>query len=146
MSDTPVRWKIDRGRSSATIRVLIVDNDQAHAQAMGESLERVGYDCVDGHLRPGGARRIEQETFDVVITDLVMNDVDGMEILAQAKEALPDCEVIMVTGHAIGPHGRRGDAAGGLQLPGEAAHAQPAAGGRPSRPPMPCGCGATTWN
>jgi len=38
-----------------------------------------------------------------VITDLVMNQVDGMEVLARAKEYLPDAEVIMVTGHASVP-------------------------------------------
>lgn len=46
---------------------------------------------------------IAQETFDLVITDLVMNDVDGMELLARAKEGLPDCEVVMVTGHGTVP-------------------------------------------
>ena len=48
-------------------------------------------------------RHIEQDTYDVVITDLVMNDVDGMEVLARAKQCLPDAEVIMVTGHASVP-------------------------------------------
>jgi len=33
------------------------------------------------------------------VTDLRMNEVDGLEILAKAKEVLPDAEVILVTGH-----------------------------------------------
>ncbi|MCA9163372.1 MAG: sigma-54-dependent Fis family transcriptional regulator [Planctomycetales bacterium] len=85
------------------LRVLIVDNDPAHAQAMTESLERVGYECVKATSGPEGARRVAQDNFDIIITDLVMNDVDGMEILARAKQALPDAEVIMVTGHATVP-------------------------------------------
>ncbi len=52
---------------------------------------------------PDGARRIDQDDFDVVITDLVMNEVDGEAILRRAKETLPDCEVIVVTGHASVP-------------------------------------------
>ena len=83
--------------------VLIVDNDRAHARAMSESLERVGYRCTVATSGPEGTDVIEQNTFDVVITDLVMNDIDGMQVLQKARQALPDCEVIMVTGHATVP-------------------------------------------
>src|SRR5262245_27139218 len=86
-----------------SIRVLIVDNDRAHAEAMLEALEREGYTCSMATSGPEGARLITQETFDVIITDMVMNDVDGMELLARAKQALPDCEVIMITGHGTVP-------------------------------------------
>jgi two-component system response regulator HydG len=83
--------------------VLLVDNDPDHCRAMAESLERVGYPCTMATSGPEGVRRIAQEEFDVVVTDLVMNDVDGMEVLARARQALPDAEVIMVTGHATVP-------------------------------------------
>ncbi len=83
--------------------VLIVDNDKAHARAMTESLERVGYRCTVATSGPDGLHRIEQSMFHVVVTDLVMNDVDGMQILQKAKSSLPDCEVVLVTGHATVP-------------------------------------------
>lgn len=89
--------------TSPAIRVLLVDNDQHHARAMSESLERVGYQCSIATSGPEGARRLENDVFDVVVTDLVMNDIDGMEILARAKKSLPECEVILVTGHASVP-------------------------------------------
>ena len=41
--------------------------------------------------------------FDVIVTDLVMNDVDGMEVMSRARQAQPDTAVIMVTGHASVP-------------------------------------------
>jgi two-component system response regulator HydG len=88
---------------AAPIRVLIVDNDEALARAMEESLVKVGYECVVATSGPEGGRKIETDTFDCVVTDLVMNDVDGMEILARARQALPDAEVILVTGHATVP-------------------------------------------
>jgi two-component system response regulator HydG len=88
---------------SAPIRVLIVDNEAAHAQAVAESLERVGYDCTVATSGPQGLKRIEQDGFDIVITDLKMNEVDGLQILAQAKDKLPDAEVILVTGHGTIP-------------------------------------------
>ena len=89
--------------ASPPMRVLIVDNDEALARAMEESLVKVGYQCVVATSGPEGARRIEQDTFDIVVTDLVMNDLDGMEVLSRARQALPDAEVIMVTGHASVP-------------------------------------------
>jgi len=87
----------------ASIRVLVVDNDKSHAQAMGETLGRVGYNVTVSTSGPDGAKAIDQNVFDVVITDLVMNEVDGQEILRRAKETLPDAEVIVVTGHGSVP-------------------------------------------
>jgi len=92
-----------RRADSGPIRVLIVDNDAPHAQAVAESLERVGYQCAVATSGPQGLKRIEQDAYDVVITDLMMNDVDGLQILAAAKEKLPDAEVILVTGHGTIP-------------------------------------------
>ena len=45
-------------------------------------------------------RMLEQNTYDIVITDLVMNEFDGMQTLALARQLMPDSQVIMVTGHA----------------------------------------------
>jgi two-component system response regulator HydG len=91
------------GVTPADIRVLIVDNDAAHAETVAESLNRVGYDCVVATSGAEGARLIERERFDLVITDLMMTDVNGIEILKRTRQALPDCEVILVTGHGTIP-------------------------------------------
>lgn len=88
---------------TSSIRVLVIDNDRSHAQAMGETLERVGYDVDVATSGPEGAQLIGQNAYNVVITDLVMNEVDGDAILQLAKETLPDCEVVVVTGHASVP-------------------------------------------
>ncbi len=84
---------------SITIRVLIVDDDEAHAEAVAESLERVGCDCVIATSGKKGVSLIEAETFDVIVTDLRMDDLDGLDVLRRAKEELPDAEVIVLTGH-----------------------------------------------
>jgi len=81
-------------------RVLVVDNDKAHAMTMAESLERVGFVCTVATSGPEGAEKILTQPYEIVITDLVMNDVDGMGILQLTKEHRPNCEVIVVTGHA----------------------------------------------
>ncbi|GAA5509817.1 sigma-54 dependent transcriptional regulator [Novipirellula caenicola] len=85
------------------LRLLVVDNEAAHARAMTESLEKVGYKCEVATSGPEAAKLVQRETYDIIITDMVMNDVDGMEILKLARKQLPDCEVVMVTGHATVP-------------------------------------------
>lgn len=93
----------EKGLRVSDLRVLVVDNDKDHAQAMVESLERLGYHCTKATSGPEGLQAIEQAAFDLIITDLVMNEVDGMGVLKAARENLPDVEVIMVTGHATVP-------------------------------------------
>ncbi len=81
------------------IRVLIVDDDEPHGEAVAESLERVGYECVVAGTGREGLRLIEEQDFDIVLTDLIMDDVGGMEVLAKAKAELPEAEVVILTGH-----------------------------------------------
>jgi two-component system, NtrC family, response regulator HydG len=83
--------------------VLIVDNDQSHAETVAESLERVGVRCRVATSGKEGARMIEQVPCDLVITDLVMNDIDGLGILERSKADQPDAEVILMTGHGTVP-------------------------------------------
>ncbi|MEZ6123095.1 MAG: sigma-54 dependent transcriptional regulator [Planctomycetaceae bacterium] len=85
--------------STIPVRVLVVDDDEAHAQAVAESLERINCDCRVAGSGEAGARMISNESWDVVVTDLQMGEVDGLEILRQTKEELPDAEVIVLTGH-----------------------------------------------
>lgn len=81
------------------IRALIVDNDAGHADAMAESLRKVGYECTVAETGPDGAKQIEKGDYEIIVSDLKMPSVGGLEILALANEHLPDAEVILVTGH-----------------------------------------------
>lgn len=81
------------------LRVLVIDDEEFHAETVAESLQRVGYECVVATSGSAGARKIEQEDFDVILTDLRMEDMDGLAILRKAKQELPDAEVVLITGH-----------------------------------------------
>ncbi len=83
--------------------MLVVDNDIVHARTMGECLSRLGYRVTVVGSGTEGAKKIGTDSFDVVVTDLMMNDIGGLEILARAKEASPETEVIVVTGHGTVP-------------------------------------------
>jgi two-component system response regulator HydG len=86
-------------KSCEGLKVLVIDDEPFHAETVAESLERVGYECVVATSGKAGARRIEQDDFDVIVTDLKMADLDGLAILRKAREESPDAEVIMITGH-----------------------------------------------
>ena len=70
------------------IRVLVVDDDEPHAEAVAESLERWAT-SRRRHQRARGLRLIEEQTFDIIITDLIMEGVGGLEILAKANASCP---------------------------------------------------------
>ncbi len=89
--------------SASPAQVLIIDNEEAHAQVVAESLERVGFVCHVATSGTQGAQKIEEGPFDVIITDLMMTDIDGLGILSRAKKTLPDAEVILITGHGSVP-------------------------------------------
>lgn len=86
--------------ASIPVSVLIIDDDEGHAQAVADSLERIGCECRIATSGTQGGELIESDAFDVVITDLKMDDVDGLTILRKAKTELPDAEVIVLTGHS----------------------------------------------
>src|SRR5215469_3666360 len=92
--DNPAGRKAGEG-----LKVLVIDDEPFHAETIAESLERVGYECIVATSGSAGARQIEQEDYDVIVTDLKMADLDGLAILRKAREELPESEVIMITGH-----------------------------------------------
>jgi two-component system response regulator HydG len=81
------------------VKVLVLDDDGPHAEAAAESLSRSGYQCTVATTGTEGARLLEKESFDVVLTDLVMRDLSGIEIVRKVKAATPETEVIVMTGY-----------------------------------------------
>ncbi|MFN0206086.1 MAG: sigma-54-dependent transcriptional regulator [Planctomycetota bacterium] len=82
------------------IRALVVDDDEAHAETVCEILEGAGCICEKATVTSAALAVIEQKNFDVIITDLVMRDGGGLEVLRRARAKDPDAVVIVMTGHA----------------------------------------------
>ncbi|HYO26577.1 MAG TPA: sigma-54 dependent transcriptional regulator, partial [Lacipirellulaceae bacterium] len=74
-------------------------DDAAHADAVADSLARVGYACTTATSGAEGITALGRDDYEVIVTDLRMKDTTGLDVLAQAKNLLPDAEVILVTGH-----------------------------------------------
>ena len=79
-------------------RVLIVDDNESHAEALADSLELDGHKCTLAHSGKEGIAQLSEQLFDVVLTDLVMPDLSGLEVLKHARSEQPDAVVILITG------------------------------------------------
>ena len=83
------------------IRVLIVDDDRAIADILQEYLARDGERQVDAcYDGLAAVQRLQAETYDLVIVDMVMPGMGGLDVLRCAKAANPDAVVIIITGYA----------------------------------------------
>ena len=81
------------------LRVLVIDDEETHAQAAAEALERIGCDCRIATSGKEGISVVRDHGgVDIVVTDLVMPDVDGLEVLKNVKKFDPAIEVILLTG------------------------------------------------
>lgn len=81
-------------------KILIVDDEPDICKALEFLLKREDYAVSAVHSGEDAIKKIKEESFDVVITDLKMGRVDGMTVLEKAKELSPDTAVIIMTAFA----------------------------------------------
>lgn len=81
-------------------RILIVDDEQIARENLDHILKKEGYETVPAESGIAALRELEKREFDLVLTDLKMQVVDGLQVLEKAKELYPDTEVIVITGYA----------------------------------------------
>jgi DNA-binding NtrC family response regulator len=80
--------------------ILVVDDERVAVRNLEHLLKKEGYDVRSAQSGAAALALLEQGPFDVVLTDLRMEKVDGMQVLARCKALHPDAEVILVTGYA----------------------------------------------
>jgi DNA-binding NtrC family response regulator len=80
-------------------RILIIDDEEIIRESCGRVLEPAGYEVKTAKSGNEGLHILDADTVDLVLTDLKMPDVDGIEILIKIKENWPDTEVIIMTGY-----------------------------------------------
>lgn len=84
-------------------RLLIVDDVPEILEALQRKLDRQGYAVFTAPGVAEAIRLLDQTTVDVVITDMKMPRVSGLELIRYIRENLPDTEVMMITGYASVP-------------------------------------------
>ncbi|MBI5776390.1 MAG: sigma-54-dependent Fis family transcriptional regulator [Nitrospirae bacterium] len=81
-------------------KILIVDDERSLRDVLSIMLKRAGYDISVASDGDEAIARIEKELFDLVITDLKMPKVGGLDVLKAVKDASPDSVVLLITAFA----------------------------------------------
>jgi two-component system, NtrC family, response regulator HydG len=82
------------------IKILVVDDERIAVKNLEHILKKEGYSVTGTESASNALKLLEKQEFYVVLTDLRMEKIDGMQILKKCHELQPDTEVIMITGYA----------------------------------------------
>jgi two-component system cell cycle response regulator CpdR len=82
------------------IRILLAEDDQVMREYLTRALERSGYAVAAVDRGTAAIPLLEAETFDLLLTDIVMPEMDGIELARLAGEMAPDMKVMFITGFA----------------------------------------------
>jgi DNA-binding NtrC family response regulator len=95
----------------ATLRVLFVDDEEELVSTVVERLELRGIAATGVVSGEEALTRIEKQPFDVVVLDVRMPGLGGLEVIKRIKQSHPDLQVLLLSGH-----GAKEDATTGLRL------------------------------
>lgn len=84
----------------AKFKIMVIDDEKIVGDMAKLSLEKEGYDVETFLNAEPALARLRQEKFDIVVTDLKMKGIDGMEVLKTVRKLYPDTQVIMITAFA----------------------------------------------
>lgn len=80
--------------------ILLAEDDSSLRSFLGRALERAGHDvrvCADGHE---AERALEDGPYDLLLTDIVMPGLDGIEVARIAAQRFPGMQIMFITGFA----------------------------------------------
>ena len=78
--------------------ILVIDDDESFRSMLRRTLQRAGYDVVEADEGAVGLRTLSGVSVDLVITDIIMPNMEGIETLRVLRRAYPDLKVIAMSG------------------------------------------------
>ena len=81
-------------------RLLLAEDDEALASLLEEYLLEAGYDLVVHHRGDTALQALQQQHFDLVLSDIVMPGVDGLTLLRHVHDHMPDTLLLLMTGYS----------------------------------------------
>ena len=88
------------GLGAPILRILLAEDDESMRHYLTRALERVGYSVVSVDRGTAAVPLIESGNFDLLLTDIVMPEMDGIELAQKAALLAPDIRVMFITGFA----------------------------------------------
>lgn len=87
-------------KPDSKLKVLVLDDEPIVGKRLAPALSKINCE-VETFTSPLSAiERLKEEHFDILVTDIRMNDMDGMEVLESTAKLQPDIKVILITGYA----------------------------------------------
>lgn len=82
------------------VRILLAEDDEVMRQYLARALEKSGYDVVAVDRGTAALPLLETEHFDLLLTDIVMPEMDGIELAQHVAAVAPNMRVMFITGFA----------------------------------------------
>ena len=82
------------------VRILLAEDDESMRTYLARALERSGYDVVSVATGVEALPHIDSDRFDLLLTDIVMPEMDGIELAQHAATVAPDMRIMFITGFA----------------------------------------------
>jgi DNA-binding NtrC family response regulator len=86
-------------QTSSVIRVLIIDDEKSFTEELNEFFKKSGYDCFEANTGQDGLEMLKNHEIDLVVLDVLLPGMNGLDILKEIKASYPGIEVIIVSGH-----------------------------------------------
>ena len=83
-----------------TIRILLAEDDDSMREYLSRALEKTGYNVTSVDRGTAALPLLEHQRFDLLLTDIVMPEMDGIELAQRASVLAPDMRVMFITGFA----------------------------------------------
>lgn len=80
------------------MKALVVEDDEATRTVLSKVLSRVGYTCIEAATGDDALQAVQDGPVDVVVTDLIMPGMNGLEFIARLREAMPDVPIVVAAG------------------------------------------------
>ena len=81
-------------------KILLAEDDNDMRRFLVKALENAGYEVIDYDNGMSAYRRLREEPFELLLTDIVMPEMDGIELARRASELDPDIKIMFITGFA----------------------------------------------
>jgi DNA-binding NtrC family response regulator len=94
----PISEAREAGQATALARVLVVDDELDFRKSVSESLRAEGYEVRTACSGRLGLRILDEYTPEVVLTDLVMPEIDGLELIGRGRRKAPHAAFVLMTG------------------------------------------------
>ncbi len=86
---------------SETLQILLLDDEPIVGKRLKPALSKIGCEVEVFQDPIAAVSRIKEKEFDIVVTDIRMDEMDGMQVLEFVREKSPRTKVIMITGYAM---------------------------------------------